>query len=135
MTANAWEDAVAYASKRPLLELKLVAKTASDAGALLACAQPFGAQILNLNIQLSGDLKEGGKINLKLTNVKHSNALKPIELSQKLARATTEYGQFQVELEFDFNTVSQVDTAAKFEQAQSSAPAGVLPVARFGLEN
>jgi len=133
--AYTWEQAIQHAAERPLLSLKFKADSAQAAGKLIACAQPFGAQSLTLSVKASGQLKDGGMVNLVVSNVKHNSPLKPIEVAKKLLRAAQDGGMFSAELVLDFGGQPASDTAAKFEQAQTQAVDGVGLEARFGAES
>lgn len=66
-TATTWEGIQSLAAERALLTLKLRAATPAAAQTFAALAQPLGADSLALTINLSGDFKDRGSLNLAST--------------------------------------------------------------------
>ena len=134
VTAYTWEQAIEYAAKRPLLELKLKASNGPAADRLLACAQPFGAHSLTLSVQAGGPLKDGGQANFIVSNVRHNHPLQPTEMAKKLLRAAQEGSTFSAELALDLGGKPVANAVSRFEQGRAQAVEGLSPEARFGAE-
>jgi hypothetical protein len=132
VTALTWEQALQHAANRPLVGLTFRARSLPAAEKLVACAQPFGAQALTLAVQVSGVLKDGGKVNFSVSGAHHNAALKPLDMARTMLRGTTDGTAFQAQLALDLGEAGQRDTASRFAQAQAQAPAGVELEARFG---
>lgn len=133
--ARTWEEALALAEARPLLQLKLVARTLAGAKRLLAVAQPFGARSLTLSLTASGSLKTGGEVRFAVDEVPHNHPLKPVERAEEFLRACRE-GTTTCEalLTLEFEPGGRRDTAPLFQRAQGEAGTEVRPEALFGEE-
>lgn len=130
--ATDWEKIFEYASKRPLLRLILVAQTPAAATSLATLAQPLGAEDLNLEVTVSGDLKGGGSANFQITNVGLNHPTKPLNIGGVLFNALNPGGQFSVELTLDFGADGRTGLEDRLRAAADSAPEEVSPRATFG---
>ncbi|MGQ9683851.1 MAG: DUF499 domain-containing protein, partial [Anaerolineae bacterium] len=76
VVAYTWEEAIAYAETRPLIMVRLSASALGAADKLAACAQPFAASSLTLSTTVSGKLKDGGLVNLAVSDARHNTPLR-----------------------------------------------------------
>jgi hypothetical protein len=79
--------AAKLADARALLELRLTAHTTAAIAAVQAAVLPLGANTLELEIDLSGDLKDGGKVLYRIEGVKANHPIQPLRTAQVLCNA------------------------------------------------
>ncbi|MBC7234301.1 MAG: ATP-binding protein [Chloroflexi bacterium] len=133
VTTTSWEEAIAYAARRPLLDLKLWVDDLSSADRLLSVAQPLGASALRLSVQASAVLSDGGSANLSVENVRHNNPLNPLDMAKRLLRgAQGGSAYFRATLALDFAGRPMPNAGAKLEQARAAAGGRVQLEAEFG---
>ncbi len=81
------EVAAKLADSRALLELRLMAHTTAAIAAVQAAVLPLGASTLELEIDLSGDLKDGGKVLFRVEGAKANHPIQPLRIAQVLSNA------------------------------------------------
>jgi len=129
--ASTWAKAEEYAKVRPLLKLELIAHSPVEAQSLLALAQPFGSESISLSVDISGDLKDGGKTNFRMEDVKPTHGLKPLEIAQRLYTATLEGAIYEAILVLGFGAAGRTGLEAQFRKASEDAPDGIALNADF----
>ncbi len=133
--ASSWDEAIAYATKRPLKSVMLKTRAPNTAKTLVSLGQPFGAKSLKLNVQVGGELKDGGQVSFGANDLKHNNPLKPIDIAAMLQRAMTSGSQqFEAELQLAFGEEGLKDSGSRFTQARDMASDEVELKAEFGKE-
>lgn len=130
--ATTWEDAIAFAGTRSVESVKLTASTPSAAQTLAVLAQPFGAQSLELYVNVGGSLKDGGTLNFLVQGVKLTHPLKPLEDAVRFARGLANGGRFNVSLTLNFSGQTGTIGPEHFERAKESATDGIGIEAHFG---
>ena len=130
-TATSWEAIRNLAVERVLLELRLKANTPAAAQTFAALAQPLGADALALTINLSGDFKDGGNMNLVFSDVKLNHATRPLATSQTLFNALRDGSLFEAELSLSFGPQGRAGLAAALTGLADSATEGITPWAQF----
>jgi hypothetical protein len=133
VTALTWEEALAYATSRPLQKLTLKAIAPTDAKALVGLAQPLGATTLQLSVVVGGECKDGGKVNFAVNNVKVNSSLKPLEVAASLQRATADGSHYEARLVLTFDG-GLAGASTKLARARDEAPIAVALEAQFGPE-
>jgi hypothetical protein len=129
--ASTWPKAEEYAKERPLLRIELVAHSPVEAQSLLPLAQPFGAESISLSVDVSGDLKDGGKTYFRMEDVKPTHGLKPLEIAQRLYTATSEGAAYEAILVLGFGASGRTGLDAQFRKASEDAPEGIALNADF----
>jgi len=129
--ASTWAKAEEYAKERPLLRIELVAHSPVEAQSLLPLAQPFGSESISLSVDVSGDLKDGGKTYFRMEDVKPTHGLKPLEIAQRLYTATQEGAIYEVILNLGFGASGRTGLEAQFRKASEDAPEGIVVNADF----
>lgn len=130
-TATTWEGIQSLAAERALLALKLKAMTPAAAQTFAALAQPLGADSLALTINLSGDFKDGGSLNLAINDVKLNHATRPLATAQTLFNALRDGSYFEAELSLSFGAQGRSGLGAALASLAASAPDGITPWAQF----
>jgi hypothetical protein len=130
-TATTWEGIQSLAAERALLELKLKALTPAAAQTFAALAQPLGADALELTINLSGDFKDGGSLNLAINDVKLNHATRPLATAQTLFNALRDGSFFEAELSLSFGAQGRTGLGAALATLAAGAPDGIAPWAQF----
>jgi hypothetical protein len=129
--ASTWAKAEEYAKERPLLKLELIAHSPVEAQSLLPLAQPFGSESISLSVDVSGDLKDGGKTYFRMEDVKPTHGLKPLEIAQRLYTATSESATYEAILILGFGAAGRTGLEAQFRKASEEAPDGIALNADF----
>ncbi len=129
--ASTWTKAEEYAKDRPLLKLELTAHSPVDSHVLLSLAQPLGAETILLTVDSGGDLKDGGRGFFKMEDVKPSNALKPLEIAQRLYGATAEGAVYEAILIMNFGKSGRTGLDSIFRGLAEKAPEGISLNADF----
>jgi len=132
VTATTWDVIREHAATRPLVELKLIAKSPADAAALATLAQPLGAESLALDITAGGTLKDGGTINFAAGGLKPNHPTKPLNVAQTLFTAMAEGANYEAGLTLSFGAEGRTEMGHALEDLSSSAPGGIAPRALFG---
>jgi hypothetical protein len=134
-TADDWDTALEYASKRRLLKLTLRAQDPAAARTLLTLAQPFGARAMRLTVTAQGELKDGGDALLQISGARPSSAVKPLDTAAMFRRALSdENANYEAEMVLDFGEGGADQAAARLEQARQKAGDAVSPLAEFSEE-
>jgi len=134
-TVRGWGEALRHADARPLERLVLKADSLAGAKLLAAAAQPFGAPSVSLEVAVHGDLTDGGHLHFLVTDAGLNGALKPVDMAERLLRATTNESQsVSASLTLDFGEAPPTDTAPRFAQAKERAAGKVQVEATFGPE-
>ena len=129
--ATSWEKIQEYAANRPLLEMHLLAKTPAGAAALASLAQPLGADSLKLEVLVSGNLKDGGMANFRVSDVSLNHPTKPLATAQMLFRAMDDAAEFEADLSMTFGREGRTGLAGQLQTLAEAAPEDVSPSATF----
>lgn len=129
--ASTWAKAEEYAKERPLLKIELIAHSPVEAQSLLVLAQPLNAETVMLTIDSGGDLKDGGKVFLKMEDVKPTHALKPFDTAQRFYTATSEGGSYEAILYLAFGPSGRLGLDSVFRTLGDSATEGISLNADF----
>lgn len=133
VTAYSWDEAVRYAATRPLLSVTLKASEVDAANRLLSAAHPLGVPRQALRLQLEGQLRDGGSLNLAFDDVPPNAPVNPVEQVRRLARACQVIAYFEGELRLLLGQ-GQRNMQALLQQSEKQA-GGVLTIeALFGPE-
>jgi hypothetical protein len=129
MTAADMDVAGAMADKRSLLSIRIKCPSAADAQKALGVAAPFGAPSVTIEADLAGDMKDGGKLGLRIAEAKVGAAIKPLTLTQTLGNALAPGGSVQVTVVLDFGPSGKPDLGAILRSMQ--LPEAATIEARF----
>jgi hypothetical protein len=130
-SATTWEAIQSLAAERALLELKLRASSPSAAQSFATLAQPLGADALALTINLSGDFKDGGNINLAFNDVRVNHATRPLATTQTLFNALRDGSLFEAELSLTFGPQGRTGLSGALANMAESAADSITPWAQF----
>ena len=130
--ATTWPDIFQHAETRPLQQLTLNANTPTAADMLAAVAQPLGADQIELEVTVSGELKSGGIANFEVRGAKLNCPIKPLEAARTLFNAMTEGMAYGARLTLKFKDSGRMDMKARLEAAAEKAGEDVTPSAIFG---
>jgi hypothetical protein len=130
-TATSWEQLIELAASRPLLELRLIARTPSAAATLAGLAQPLGADGLSLSIQVGGNLKDSGKMNFAASDVGLNHPTKPMNTAQTIFNALNEAASYETTLKLSFGAAGRTNMKDLLQSVKDNAPDGVQVLARF----
>lgn len=122
ITATTWEKVLEYAADRPLLELRVIAKSPSDAATLPGLVQPLSADQLTMSTTASGTLKDGGDMNFAANNLKLNHPTKPLTIAQTIFNALAEGGAYEVEFKLTFGSAGRTSLKDQLQQARDTAP-------------
>jgi hypothetical protein len=117
-TATDIDLAGALADKRPLLSIRIKCTSAADAQRALGAASPLGAPSVTIEADLAGDMKDGGKLGLRIGEAKVGAAIKPLTLAQTLGNALAPGGSVRVEVLLDFGPDGKPDLGAMIRSMQ-----------------
>ncbi|MGH7088167.1 MAG: hypothetical protein ACREFQ_04645, partial [Stellaceae bacterium] len=117
-TATNIDLAGALADKRALLSLRVKCATAADAQKALGAAAPLGAPSVMIEADLAGDMKDGGKLGLRIAEAKVGAAIKPLTLAQTLGNALASGGSVQVTVVLNFGPDGKPDLGAMIRSMQ-----------------
>jgi hypothetical protein len=92
ITATDMVVACQFADKRRLLELRVTRPSAAEAHKVLGATQPLGAAVVQIEAELTGDMKDGGKLNFSVAEAKVSAAIKPLTMAQTLSNSALRCG-------------------------------------------
>jgi len=118
VTATNIDMAGALADKRPLLSIRIRCTSAADAQKALGATSPLGAPSVTIEADLAGDMKDGGKLGLRIGEAKVSAAIKPLTLAQTLGNALAPGGSVRVEVVLDFGPNGKPDLGAMLRSMQ-----------------
>jgi Protein of unknown function (DUF499) len=108
----------ALADKRPLLSIRIRCTSAADAQKALGAAAPLGAPSVTIEADLAGDMKDGGKLGLRIGEAKVGAAIKPLTLAQTLGNALAPGGSVRVDVVLDFGPDGKPDLGAMLRSIQ-----------------
>jgi hypothetical protein len=117
-TAVTIDLAGALADKRPMLSIRVKCPSAADAQKALGAAAPLGALSITIEADLAGDMKDGGKLGLRIAETKVGAAIKPLTLAQTLGNALAPGGSVQVTVVLDFGPGGKPDLGAILRSMQ-----------------
>ncbi len=126
-TATDVDLAGALADKRPLLSIRIKCTSAADAQRALGAASPLGASSVTIEADLAGDMKDGGKLGLRIGEAKVGAAIKPLTLAQTLGNALASGGSVRVEVVLDFGRDGKPDLGAMIRSMQLPETATIEP--------
>jgi hypothetical protein len=129
VTATNIDLAGALADKRPLLSIRIRCTSAADAQKALGAATALGAPSVTIEADLAGDMKDGGKLGLRIGEAKVGAAIKPLTLAQTLGNALAPGGSVRVDVVLDFGPDGKPDLGAMLRSMQ--LPETVTIDARF----
>jgi hypothetical protein len=129
--ATTWDKIVELAAERPLVELHLRASKPAAAAALMALAQPLGADTLSLTVTVSGSLRDGGTLNFAASGVKPTHPTKPLAIAQTLFNALGEGAEYEADLELGFGAAGRNGLETQLRALAEERPDGVTPQATF----
>jgi hypothetical protein len=129
VAASTIEMAGAYADKRALLSLRINCGSAAEAQKALGAAAPLGAPSVTIEADLAGDMKDGGKLALRIAEAKIGAAIKPLTLAQTLGNALAANGSVKIEVVLDFGPDGKSDLGAVLRSMQ--LPESARIIARF----
>jgi hypothetical protein len=130
--ATTWPDIVRHAEARPLLALELNAGTPTVAETLAGIAQPLGADVLMLEVTVSGELKSGGTASFEVRDVKQNSPIKPLDTARTLFNAMQEGMAYGAQLRLRFKEPGRAGMKPQIEAAGDKAGDDVAPSATFG---
>jgi hypothetical protein len=82
-------------------------------------------------VDISGDLKDGGKTYFRMEDVKPTHGLKPLEIAQRLYTATLEGAIYEAILVLGFGVSGRTGLEAQFRKASEDAHDGIALNADF----
>jgi hypothetical protein len=130
-TATSWAQLVELAADRPLLELRLVARTPSAAATLAGLAQPLGADSLSLSVTVGGNLKDIGRMNFAASDVSLNHPTKPLNTAQTIFNALSDGASYEVVLRLSFGSAGRTGMKDLLQCMRDNAADGVQIQARF----
>ena len=130
-TATAWEQLIELAADRPLLELRLIARTPSVAATLAGLAQPLGADGLSLSVTVGGNLKDSGRMNFAASDVSLNHPTKPMNTAQTIFNALSEGASYEAVLLLSFGASGRSGMKDLLQGMRDNASDGVQIQARF----
>ncbi len=131
VVATTWEQVLEFAQARPMVNLRLIAKTPAAATSLLTLAQPLGAETLTLSLTVGGNLKEGGAINFAVNDSKPAHPIKPLAIAQTIFNALAEGSSYEADLSLLFGTEGRMGLEPQLRNLSENAPENVAPQAVF----
>lgn len=132
MTVETWEKIKELEPRRPLLKLHLVADNPAAAAPLSHHAQPLGADRVTVSITVNGVLKEGGRANFSVEEVKPSHPLKPHQVAQTLFNSMGEPREYEADLCLGFGEEGRAGMAGALDDLAGKLLEGVKVKAVFG---
>ncbi|MCK1542030.1 ATP-binding protein [Bradyrhizobium sp. 179] len=119
------------ADKRRLLQLRISCVSAGDAQKVLGATQPLGAAVVQIEAELTGDLKDGGRLSFHVAEAKISAAIKPLTMAQTLGNAMAPGGSISVAVVLGFGPEGKPDLGALLRTVEMQLPEGSTIEARF----
>jgi hypothetical protein len=117
-TATDIDLAGALADKRPLLSIRIRCPSAADAQKALGAATPLGAPSVTIEADLAGEMKDGGKLALRIAEAKVNAAIRPLTQAQTFGNALVPGGSVQVTVVLDFGPDGKPDLGAMLRSMQ-----------------
>ena len=131
LEADTWDELLTLSEQRPLIELRLTARSPASADTLAALAQPLGAESLALTVSVGGNLKDGGKINFLASDVRLSHPIKPLATARTIFNALAEGASYEAHLRLRFGASGRAGMTEAFKQMQAAAPEDLSVWGRF----
>ncbi|MHB0663469.1 hypothetical protein ACX4MY_07795, partial [Roseomonas mucosa] len=125
------EVASGYADKRNLLSLRITCLTAADAQKALGAASPLGATNITVEAELTGDMKDGGKLAFSVAETKVAAAIKPLTMAQTLGNALAPGSSIRVTVVLGFGKDGKADLGALLRSLFMQLPDTATIEARF----
>ena len=125
------EVAASYADKRRLLSLRITCLSAADAQRVLGAASPLGAPGITIEAELTGDMKDGGKLTFSVAETKVAAAIKPLTMAQTLGNALMPGSSVRVTVVLSFGPDGKPDLGALLRSLFLQLPDGASMEARF----
>ncbi|MGG5821905.1 DUF499 domain-containing protein [Falsiroseomonas sp. HW251] len=125
------EVASGYADKRNLLSLRITCMTAADAQKALGAASPLGATDITIEAELTGDMKDGGKLAFSVAETKVAAAIKPLTMAQTLGNALAPGSSIRVTVVLGFGKDGKADLGALLRSLFMQLPDTATIDARF----
>jgi hypothetical protein len=125
------EIASAYADKRKLITLRITCLTAADAQKALGAASPLGASDITIEAELTGDMKDGGKLSFSVAETKVASAIKPLTMAQTLGNALAPGSSIRVTVVLGFGKDGKADLGAILRSLFMQLPDTSTIEARF----
>ncbi|MFZ4411205.1 MAG: hypothetical protein ACOYOH_27950, partial [Paracraurococcus sp.] len=125
------EVASTYADKRALLSLRITCLTAADAQKALGAASPLGAAEITIEAELTGDMKDGGKLTFSVAETKVAAAIKPLTMAQTLGNALAPGSSIRVTVVLGFGKDGKADLGASLRSLFMQLPDTATIEARF----
>lgn len=119
------------ADKRRLLQLRILCQSAADAQKVLGFSQPLGAALVQIEAEVVGDLKDGGKLSFHVADAKVSSSIKPLTMAQTLGNALVPGGTVRVVVVLGFGSEGKADLGALLRTLEMQLPEGSTIEARF----
>lgn len=123
--------AAEYADTRPLLTLRITCQSAADALRALSLGQGLGAPTVTVDADLVGVMKDGGRLNLQLTDGKVGAAVKPLQLAQTLGNTLGMDATVRVGVTFAFGAAGKPDLGALLRTMGLGLPEGATVEAKL----
>lgn len=125
------ETAAGYADKRSLITLRIVCVTAADAQRALGAASPLGATDITVEADLTGEMKDGGKLAFSVTETRVAAAIKPLTMAQTLGNSLAPGSSIRVTLALGFGKDGKADLGALLRSVFMQLPENATIEARF----
>lgn len=119
------------ADKRRLLQFRVTCSSAADAQKVLGAVQPLGAPSVQIDAELHGDLKDGGKLMFNVADSKVSAAIKPLTLAQTLGNALVPGSSIRVTVVLGFGPEGKADLGALLRSLEMQLPDNIGIEAQF----
>jgi Protein of unknown function (DUF499) len=119
------------ADKRRLVMFRIGCSSAADAQKALAASGALGAPVVFIDAELTGDLKDGGKMNFRVADTKPSAAIKPLSMAQMLGNALVPGSNIRVDVVLDFGSEGKADLGALLRTLEIQLSAETKIEARF----
>ena len=125
------DAAASLADKRSLLTLRITCHTAADAQKALGAASPLGATDITIEAELTGDMKDGGKLTFSVAETKVAAAIKPLTMAQTLGNALAPGSSIRVTVVLGFGKDGKADLGASLRSLFMQLPDTTTIEARF----
>lgn len=125
------EEAGQLADKRRLQSLRVVCLSAADAQKVLGAAAPLGAATVVIEAELTGEMKDGGKLAFSVADAKVSAAIKPLTMAQTFGNALLPGSSIRVGTLLSFGQEGKPDLGALLRTLAMQLPETANIEARF----
>jgi hypothetical protein len=123
--------AATLADKRNLLWLRITCPTGADAQKALGAASLLGATEITIEADLTGDMKDGGKLAFSIAETKVAAAIKPLTMAQTLGNALAPGSSIRVTVVLGFGKDGKADLGALLRSLFMQLPDTATIEARF----